>query len=100
MHANHATMLSDKSQPIDGENPLVVAGKSALDVLLELLDITQKDFCDVMEIDTSTFRRWRQGKPTRLTHVQAKTLDKLLRKIGLTIQDLPDDLSKWQNESV
>lgn len=90
-------MLSDKSQETRGDSPLLIEGKAPLDVLVERLGITQKQFCLILDIgDTSTYRSWRAGKPPRWSTWQAKKLDELMRQAGLAgIQDLPDDLSRY-----
>ncbi len=85
-----------KASNEERKSPLVVSGKAPLDVLLDLLGMSQKLFCREMDdMDTSTYRGWRAGKPPRLSVSQAKKLDALLRQAGLGgIQDLPDDLTR------
>jgi hypothetical protein len=91
-------------QPKEGESPLLVMDKSPLDVLLERLNMTQKDFCAYLGFrDSSSYRKWRMGVPMNLPHTQAKRLDSLMRDAGLDgIQDLPDDLRPYrpQQQSV
>ena len=87
-------MTSEKSQSTEGKPTLVVEGKAPLDVLLDLLGTTQKEFCWRVGIDSSTYRRWKTGKnPPNMTLEQAKKLDSELRRVGLTIQDLPNALT-------
>jgi transcriptional regulator with XRE-family HTH domain len=88
-------MSGEKSE----QSPLLMDGKSPLDVMIERLALKQKEFCHEIGIDTSTYRRWRQGKPASLSVAQAKAIDLKLREIGLSIQDLPDDLSRYQSKS-
>jgi hypothetical protein len=78
------------------KSPLLVEGMSALDVLLARLGLTQRKFCDEMEIHRSTYDRWRRkGLITDLDHVRAKKLDAMMRNVGLSIQDLPDDVNVY-----
>ena len=80
---------------------MVVEGMSALDVLLARLSLTQEQFCDELGFHRSSYQRWKSGGlVTSLNHVQAKKLDLMLRRVGLSIQDLPDDVKRCQaNES-
>lgn len=71
-----------------------VEGMSPLDVLVKRLGITIQLFCDELDIDDSTYRRWRTKGIATLTHIQARKLDALLRIAGLSIQDLPDSLMR------
>lgn len=72
----------------------MVDGMSPLDVLVSRLDMSILEFCEYVGIKDSTFRRWRVRGLANMNHQQAKRLDALLRRLGLTIQDLPDDLMK------
>ena len=93
-------MTLDKSQSTEGKITLVVEGRSPLDVLLQLLDVTQKEFCWRVGIDGSTYRRWKTGKnPPNMTLEQAKKLDSELRRVGLTLQDLPSALTPAENKN-
>ena len=90
------------TQPTEkGDSPLLVMNQSPLDVLIDRLGLTQKEFCARLGFqDTSSYRKWRQGTPLRLSHTQAKKLDVLMRDAGLSgIQDLPDDLRPYKPES-
>jgi len=84
----------DKSAIKGGQSPLSVEGMSPLDVLVKSLGMTIQQFCEVLEIDDSTYRRWRLKGIATMTHIQARTLDLLLRRVGYSIQDLPDSLMK------
>jgi DNA-binding transcriptional regulator YiaG len=88
-------------QEKEGESPLLVMDQSPLDVLLERLNMTQKDFCAYLGYqDSSSYRKWRKGQPMNLPHIQAKRLDRLMREAGLNgIQDLPDDLRPYKPQS-
>ena len=78
------------------ESPLIVEGMSALDVLVARLGLTQRQFCDEIGVHRSTYQRWKEkGLVTKLSHVQAKQLDLMLRRVGLSIQDLPDDVQPY-----
>jgi transcriptional regulator with XRE-family HTH domain len=78
-----------------GKSPLLVEGMAPLDVLLKRLGFTQEQFCSELGIGTSTYRRWRLSGIASLDHVQAKRLDAMLRSVGLSIQDLPDSLTRY-----
>ena len=87
--------MNDVNESIDGgKSPLLVEGMAPLDVLVNRLDMTIGQFSDSIGIDDSTYRRWRTKGIAHLNHLQAKRLDGLLRSVGLSIQDLPDSLSK------
>lgn len=73
---------------------MLVEGMAPLDVLVKRLDLTIGQFCYEIGVDESTYRRWRKNGLAHLSHVQAKKLDGLLRSVGLTIQDLPDNLTR------
>jgi hypothetical protein len=82
-----------------GESPLIVEGMSPLDVLLARLDLTQGEFCEAMAVSRSSYKRWREnGVITKLNHRQVKTFDSLLRSVGLSFQDLPDDVKPFHSE--
>ncbi len=91
---SYATMDSVE-KTTEGGNSLLVDGMSPLDVLVLRLDMSIKDFCDYIGVEDRSFRRWRKTGVVTLSHKQAKRLDTLLRRVGLTIQDLPDDLMKY-----
>lgn len=86
--------LSDNTTT-GGQNPLVVEGMSPLDVAVKRLGLTIEEFCDEIGVNSSTYRRWRSNGIAHLDHVQAKNLDRMLRSVGLSIQDLPDSLAKY-----
>jgi transcriptional regulator with XRE-family HTH domain len=78
-----------------GLSPLIVEGMSPMDVLLKRLGLTQPQFCAELGIAVATYQRWRaSGVAASLNHIQAKKLDSMLRTVGLSIQDLPDDLKR------
>jgi hypothetical protein len=65
-----------------------------LDEWLVLLGMKQKEFCDSIGIDGSTFRRWRarglDPAQYNLSLDQARRLDSLLRdRLGLSIHQFP-----------
>jgi hypothetical protein len=92
-------MDSEQRATEGGNSPLSVEGMSPLDVLVKRLGTTIQAFCDDLDIDDSTYRRWRLKGIATLTHIQARKLDSLLRKAGLSIQDLPDSLMKLPPKS-
>jgi hypothetical protein len=94
----YATMSSEKSQPIEGKPTLIVEGKAPLDVLVELLGLTIKEFCFRVGIDDRTYRRWRsRSTPPNMTLSQVKKLDLELQRVGLCIHDLPDILCETKS---
>jgi transcriptional regulator with XRE-family HTH domain len=86
--------LSNKANE-GGTSPLIVEGMAPMDVLLKRLGLTQSQFCAELGVAVATYQRWRaSGVAASLNHIQAKKLDSMLRTIGLSIQDLPDDLTR------
>jgi DNA-binding transcriptional regulator YiaG len=94
--------MDESRKTIEGvESPLIVEGMSALDVLVARLGLTQTEFCAELGVNRSSYQRWKtKGLVTKLNHIQAKKLDSMLRRVGLSIQDLPDDVHCYRpNES-
>ena len=75
-------------------SPLIVEGLAPLEVLYKRLGLTQEQFCFELGVTPSSYRRWRSSGVASLDHLQAKKLDSMLRSVGLSIQDLPDDLGR------
>jgi hypothetical protein len=81
------------------DSPLIVEGMSPLDVLLARLSLTQGQFCTELGVSPSAYKRWREkGIVTKLNHLQAKKFDSMLRRVGLSIQDLPDDVRRHDTQ--
>jgi transcriptional regulator with XRE-family HTH domain len=85
-----------------GKVPLV-EGESPLDSLLQILGMTQAEFCVYMGISPSTPSRWKgiAGKPpteAKFSIVQLKRLSVLLDNKGLSVEDLPDSFAPYKRE--
>jgi len=58
------------------------------------LRLTQTKFANLMGVDLRSVQYWEAGERTPAFSVkQMKILDGLLKQIGKSIQDLPDDLT-------
>jgi DNA-binding transcriptional regulator YiaG len=90
----YATMELSNEATNGGKSPLVVEGMSPLDVAVKRFGLTIEAFCREMNVTSATYRKWRSDGLAHLDHVQAKKLDKMLRDVGLSIQDLPDSLAR------
>ncbi len=76
----------------------LVEGESPLDKLLEILDVSQKEFSRRIGVDDSTLRRWKSGKSeARFSLHQMKALKKELESVGLALEDLPDSFSPYKS---
>ena len=91
--------LVEKTTEEEGGQTLLIDGMSPLDVLVARLDMSILEFCDYLGVEDRSFRRWRKTGVANLSHKQAKRLDALLRSLGMTIQDLPDDLMKHSSKN-
>jgi transcriptional regulator with XRE-family HTH domain len=80
-----------------GKIPLV-EGESPLDALLDLLDVSQKEFSRRIGVDDSTLRRWKSGtSEARFSLTQIKALKRELEAVGLSLEDLPDSFSPYKS---
>lgn len=75
-----------------------------MDGLLEILEISQAEFCIFLGLSPSTPSRWKGvggRKPTEATFtvVQMKRLKQLLESKGLAIEDLPDSFAPYKNSA-
>jgi hypothetical protein len=76
----------------------MVTGKAPLDVAVDLLGISIKEFCYRIGIDDRTYRRWRsRSTAPNMTLEQAKKLDVELKSIGFSIHDLPNVLTQVES---
>lgn len=68
-------------------------GDSPLKAIRQELDMSQEEFGRAIGTTGRTISRWEAGDsiPT-FTVSQMKMFDQLLKRLGKTIQDLPDDL--------
>ena len=54
--------------------------------------MNQSDLAELLDTNVTTLSRWENGKSSpNLTFKQIKTLDILLKGMGLSLSDLPDD---------
>lgn len=54
--------------------------------------MNQTDLAELLDTNVTTLSRWENGKSSpNLTFKQMKTLDILLKGMGLSLSDLPDD---------
>ena len=80
-------MVDDKSRKF---NP----NMSTLKQVRERLGLTQKQLGDELGVSDETISRHELGKNRmRFTFSQVKRLQRLLEKAGISLQDLPDDIS-------
>lgn len=75
-------------------------GDSPLKQLRDELDISQEEFGRLIGTTARTVSRWEAGDsvPT-FTIPQMKALDRLLRSIGKSIQEVPDNFSPLNRQS-
>ena len=67
------------------------AGESPLKAIREALDYTQEQFAVRIGVTGTTVSRWERGAaPTTLTLPQIKAFSMELKKIGMTVDNLPD----------
>lgn len=72
----------------------VEVGESPLKAIRNLLGMSQQQFANWLEMSMSTLSRWERGEGTPVfTPGQFKLLLAALKEKGLSINDIPDDLS-------
>ncbi|MEG3437305.1 helix-turn-helix domain-containing protein [Pannus brasiliensis CCIBt3594] len=71
----------------------LIAGENALKQIREALGMTQMEFASAIKATHRSIVRWENGqtKP-QFSIPQMKALVSEMEKVGLTLQDLPDDL--------
>ena len=58
----------------------------------ETTGMNQSELADLLDTNVTTLSRWENGKSNpNLSFKQIKTLDILLKGMGLSLSDLPDD---------
>jgi transcriptional regulator with XRE-family HTH domain len=68
-------------------------GKAPMRVIRDQLGLTQPEFAVRLGVGVSTVSRWENGlSPVTLTIRQIKTFELMLQEVGITLQQLPDDL--------
>lgn len=75
------------------QEKLILKQDSAiLKQIIQCLDCNYTEFAQVLEIGVSTLEHYRRGtRQFKLSMRQVKILAALLREIGLSLEDLPDD---------
>jgi transcriptional regulator with XRE-family HTH domain len=68
--------------------------KPALKQVRTALGLTQRQFGDLLRVEASTISRWEKGERVPMfTLEQFKALNEAIKPLGLTVLDLPNDLS-------
>jgi|GEM_PF-561493 len=81
-------------RPIDPRIPLFKEGEVVLRAIRESLEMSQEQFAREMGCSVSSINRWERGKGSpALSIPQIKQFNRLLRRIGMTVENLPDDIT-------
>lgn len=68
-------------------------GIAPLKAIREALGLTQQEFAESIGVAVSTVHRWETGKSEMTLNVeQMQKFDRLLRGIGMDLQNLPNEL--------
>lgn len=79
-------MINDSTPAVEEESPLRA--------IRELLGLSQQEFATWLGVSTTTVSRWERGKtPPSFTVGQLRKLLNALEPHGLTLDNLPDDMS-------
>jgi DNA-binding transcriptional regulator YiaG len=71
----------------------LISGENALKQIREALGMSQRKFAEAIGVNHSTIFRWENGQTKPMFSVaQVKALEREMWKVGLVLQDLPDDL--------
>ena len=74
------------------ENHALAKEKSVLEKILDHHKLTYKEFSEKIELSDSGLRRIRTGnRAFKMSMQQMKTLQSLLKPLGLKLEDLPND---------
>ncbi|NET38086.1 MAG: helix-turn-helix transcriptional regulator [Cyanothece sp. SIO1E1] len=85
---------------IDPRIPRLQPGESPLKAIREALGYSQQEFATIIGVAIATISRWENGHtPATFTVPQMKALSRELRKIGMTVDNLPDDLGPTPAET-
>lgn len=85
LHSQYATMNPVKITYQEGESPLKAVRQA-------LGGLSREKFAARIGAVSTTVKRWEEGGKIMLTLEQAKNLNRELRSLGMTIEDLPDNL--------
>ena len=78
---------------IDPRIPNLQPGEAPLKTIREALGYSQQEFATKLGLSTSSISRWERGLAEATFNVrQMKRLVAELRTLGLTIENLPDDV--------
>ena len=78
---------------IDPRIPNLQPGESPLKTIREALGYSQQEFAVKIGVAVTTISRWERGlSPATFTVPQIKAFNRELRTLGLTVDNLPDDL--------
>lgn len=89
MTTNHDDMIDPRALEIQAR---VKRGESVLKAIREQLGYSQQELAYRLGVGVATLSRWERGKPALLTIAQVKALNKEIRQLGLTVDNLPDNL--------
>lgn len=71
----------------------LVSGENALKQVRQALGMTYREFAKALGTYPKTIARWEKGETKPMFSVsQMKALQRQMEKVGLSLQDLPDDL--------
>ncbi|MBD2030710.1 helix-turn-helix domain-containing protein [Phormidium sp. FACHB-322] len=77
-----------------------VEGEPPVKKIREVLGLTQLQFAQLLGVYPHTISRWENGKGNALLSIgQIKALLAALEPYGITLKDLPDDLSRPAGQS-
>lgn len=89
MTTNHDDMIDPRLIEIQAR---VKRGESVLKAIRENLGYSQQELANRIGVGIATLSRWERGKPALLTLSQVKALNKELKTLGMTVDNLPDSL--------
>ena len=78
---------------IDPRIPIIQEGEAPLKAIREKLNMTQEQFAQTIGVGPVSVSRWENGASVpRLTIAQVKKLSALIQQLGITIDNLPDNI--------
>jgi len=76
----------------------LIQEKFVLEEIREQLGLTITEFCEELDISRMAYHRYKKGEREPLFTIRtSKRLNKLLRRLGKTIDDLPDTFYEQAN---